>query len=424
MNLSRESKKGMIEKASQGWFPSKAPYGYINQREVSKSGNGRGRSTVIPDTNHLMIKLVQRIYELRAVENMSYQNILKKVREESLIPTGKTLSKTGIEGILNNKFYGGSFDWQGREYKGKHELIIQKDHFRAVNSKDKKLYTRMPTGLLSGFITCSNAECGCHILYDPKVKKLRSTGEEKTYHYYHCSDGKRVHKENNQKQKNISESKLLDKFKVPVSEIAISEELAKAISKALKKAHEKTLQAHKRNMDGYRVALKETEYEEDKAYDLLTNGTVDQDTYKRQIKIIRDKKSRYIDLLEEGQNFITTKFYETSDRILELANNAESLWNKGTNEEKLNFLKEILSNQKLNSSVETLDQVTIEYDLRKPFKELVKIKKAIPKDGFLTSKQKWCPDADSNHGHRDFQSLALPTELSGHAHVSQKVDLI
>ncbi len=26
---------------------------------------------------------------------------------------------------------------------------------------------------------------------------------------------------------------------------------------------------------------------------------------------------------------------------------------------------------------------------------------------------KWCPDADSNHGHKDFQSFALPTELSG-----------
>ena len=26
---------------------------------------------------------------------------------------------------------------------------------------------------------------------------------------------------------------------------------------------------------------------------------------------------------------------------------------------------------------------------------------------------KWCPDADLNHGHADFQSAALPTELSG-----------
>ena len=26
---------------------------------------------------------------------------------------------------------------------------------------------------------------------------------------------------------------------------------------------------------------------------------------------------------------------------------------------------------------------------------------------------RWCPDAESNHGHGDFQSPALPTELSG-----------
>ena len=26
----------------------------------------------------------------------------------------------------------------------------------------------------------------------------------------------------------------------------------------------------------------------------------------------------------------------------------------------------------------------------------------------------WCPDSESNQGHGDFQSPALPTELSGH----------
>jgi hypothetical protein len=26
----------------------------------------------------------------------------------------------------------------------------------------------------------------------------------------------------------------------------------------------------------------------------------------------------------------------------------------------------------------------------------------------------WCPEADLNHRHADFQSAALPTELSGH----------
>ena len=27
--------------------------------------------------------------------------------------------------------------------------------------------------------------------------------------------------------------------------------------------------------------------------------------------------------------------------------------------------------------------------------------------------ESWCPDAESTHGHADFQSAALPTELSG-----------
>ena len=31
----------------------------------------------------------------------------------------------------------------------------------------------------------------------------------------------------------------------------------------------------------------------------------------------------------------------------------------------------------------------------------------------MISKNKWCPDSESNQGHEDFQSSALPTELSG-----------
>lgn len=34
---------------------------------------------------------------------------------------------------------------------------------------------------------------------------------------------------------------------------------------------------------------------------------------------------------------------------------------------------------------------------------------------------KWCLEAESNHRHRDFQSLALPTELS--RHISKSVNI-
>ena len=33
--------------------------------------------------------------------------------------------------------------------------------------------------------------------------------------------------------------------------------------------------------------------------------------------------------------------------------------------------------------------------------------------GFGGYRYDWCPDLESNQGHKDFQSFALPTELSG-----------
>ncbi len=37
---------------------------------------------------------------------------------------------------------------------------------------------------------------------------------------------------------------------------------------------------------------------------------------------------------------------------------------------------------------------------------------------------KWCPEVESNHRHKDFQSFALPTELSGHLRCCDCIQLI
>ena len=42
---------------------------------------------------------------------------------------------------------------------------------------------------------------------------------------------------------------------------------------------------------------------------------------------------------------------------------------------------------------------------------MLKSKNPVTRTGSLN---KWCPEAESNHRHGDFQSPALPTELSGH----------
>ena len=145
-------------------------------------------------------------------------------------------------------------------------------------------------------------------------------------------------------------------------EISITETLADLVSKALKVQHDKAQAKHREVMDQYRFEIQQAEKEEDKAYNLLTSSIIDDSTYKKQISKIRLRKRNFEDLLEQSQSGITKKFYE----------------------------------------------------LISPLQKLADIKKATPKSGFLSVSKRWCPDADSNHGHKDFQSFALPTELSGH----------
>ena len=43
---------------------------------------------------------------------------------------------------------------------------------------------------------------------------------------------------------------------------------------------------------------------------------------------------------------------------------------------------------------------------------------------FYLALAKWCLDPESNQGHEDFQSSALPTELSRHIIVLKKEEMV
>lgn len=53
----------------------------------------------------------------------------------------------------------------------------------------------------------------------------------------------------------MAEVHLLSELAQPVRDISITEELAAELSKALRKTHEKTVAAHRRTIEGYKLAL-------------------------------------------------------------------------------------------------------------------------------------------------------------------------
>ena len=79
------------------------------------------------------------------------------------------------------------------------------------------------------------------------------------------------------------------------------------------------------------------------------------------------------------------------------------LWKSRNSQEKLNYLKLILSNQFLRVNGVGFEKVTIEYNLKEPFKKLAEIKKATIESGFLKS---WYTHGDSNPGYRREKAMS------------------
>jgi site-specific DNA recombinase len=171
-NLSEETRKGMIEKASQGIWPSFAPIGYVN------ANGSNGKRTIVPDP--ALAPLVKRLYELCATGKYSIKELAAIAQTERLT-RGGSIQKSTVNKILRNRTYSGQFEWRGERYDGAYEAIIPRDLWLAAqDSLDQRLGTRAKkTGhcfAFSGMLTCGS--CGCAMVGEIKKRK---------YIYYHCS---------------------------------------------------------------------------------------------------------------------------------------------------------------------------------------------------------------------------------------------
>jgi site-specific DNA recombinase len=372
--LSTKVIDAMQTKAESGWFPGNwPPLGYVHQKQRDSEGKEMKRGTIIvPDPIEKNIRQVQREFELRA-GGMSCEQIRFQIIREGFIPSSKVpeYHRSSIEKRLRNPFYWGEFIWRGQRHLGKHDLIISQSVLSRVGETVgfRQAYQRKPVHgdhghFGGGWITCADKLCGCHIVYDPKRKAL-ATGETKTFHYYHCTNGKRVHA--TLKGMSVSEASLWEQFGQAVGSITISKELAEAIADVLNESHKQMLTLKKREVGNYRDGLAALEHDEDAVYTDLKKGLIDEAMFQRQIKRIRSERARFTDLLEQANASLDGSYLETAQSILELATDAKSLWESRNDDERLDFLKQILSNQKL-------DGVNVRYELRKPYSTLALLK--------------------------------------------------
>ncbi len=188
LDLRKNTKRGLNGKAERGWFPSKAPQGYLNDA-LNK--------TIIKDPERFA--LIRKMWDLLLTGNFLIPQILKIVNDEWGYRTEKTkregdrpLSMSGLYRLFHDLFYTGYFKYDGKLYKGNHEAMITMGEFeRAQEILHKKEKPRHATHefAFTGIIRCGY--CGCLVTAEEKKKFIKSKNEYAKYVYYHCSKKKR-----------------------------------------------------------------------------------------------------------------------------------------------------------------------------------------------------------------------------------------
>ena len=132
-NLAAEIKKGLTQKAKMGGFPHGAPLGYVNLREVI---GGRQVAHIVPDAERA--SLITAAFDSYATGEWTLQRLAGELAHRGLTNRGrrdrepKALTWQGLAKILANPVYVGIVEWNGVEYPGTHEALIDPETFRRV----------------------------------------------------------------------------------------------------------------------------------------------------------------------------------------------------------------------------------------------------------------------------------------------------
>jgi hypothetical protein len=173
----------------------------------------------------------------------------------------------------------------------------------------------------------------------------------RTYEHYVCANGRGVHK--SLKGLYVREEELLDAFSPALDAITITEEMADDIRTSLLENHQRVLKKQQREAEAYDQSMKELEAREDRLYEDLKAGLLDEEGYKRHVLRVREERKKFAVLLHAAQR------------------------------------------------TELDAYLPRRYEMKKPFQILSE----------MASSEKWGDRRGSNPRHLESQSNALPTEL-------------
>lgn len=342
-NLREETRKGLKEKAEEGIFPNRAPYGYKNVR------NERGKSVI--EINSDTAPLIKRAFEIYSSGNISIKDTAEQLVKEgfSYRSYSPKITTGALEDMLKNPFYTGMFRFRGQLMQGLHTPIITNSLFLQVQrafKKDNKPLYRKHKFLLGNFITCG--DCGCSIVGEIKKQK---------YIYYRCTWAHGKDKCNNRRYHN--EKELLDQLGDAIKAIQLDNTCRKKLLDAIIKLNNQEQSFQQENLKRLNGEAEKVRKEIHAIYQDKLDGIITTDHWQVENEL---RQQRLIAIRARIEAFDETnqKFMNEINSVIELLNNTYSKYLQASDENKVNLLKSLLSNCSLKDG-------KLSWTYKKPF---------------------------------------------------------
>ena len=181
--LSKDVKRGIDDKIKKGWYPHRAPLGYVNDKYKHK-----GDKTISPDPERFTLlrqawdKLLTGAYSVPHLQETLNKDWGMRTPVTRSGRGGRALAQSTLYRLFGSVFYAGYFVHDGILYKGAHAPMVTLDEFdraQKIIGKSNPLRPRTRALPYTGLIRC--ARCGGQVTGDVRTKP-----SGRSYTYYHC----------------------------------------------------------------------------------------------------------------------------------------------------------------------------------------------------------------------------------------------
>ncbi len=290
-DLSRKTKKGLTQKWEEGGWPSAAPPGYKNIRNEKDKGD--------IELDPVKGPIIKEGLEAFSTGNHTVVTLQKWLDSKGIRSrTGKTISFSVVHNMLRNPFYYGLMRWDGKEQIGTYEPLILEETFKLnqyILAKHRGFLIRQRKHdfLLRNFAFCSI--CGLRYVAEWHFNEKKFAKRGGKIGYYHCAHCRKT----GTKLKNVEISDLENQVTERFTMLEFSQEFIEAITRKAKEYFEKQRKVIEQQKFSIINQKKGYELKRDKLEDMLLDGTISRQTFKRKHMVLESQISAYDERVAE-----------------------------------------------------------------------------------------------------------------------------